>query len=44
MGFWGRREIVEDFGAGGGMAEGFGLAGVEETVAALGNAFEGEMA
>lgn len=44
MGFGGRSEIVEDFSAGGGMAERVGLAGVEEAVAALGDAFEGEMA
>jgi hypothetical protein len=44
MGFGVRREIVEDFVAGGGMAEAIGLAGVEEAVAALGDAFEGEMA
>jgi len=44
VGFWGRSELVEDLRAWRGMAEGVGLAGVKEVVAALGDAFEGEMA
>jgi len=44
VGFGGRSELVEDFGAEGGMAERVGLAGVQEAVAALGDAFEGQKA
>lgn len=44
MGICGARERAKGFGGGLGITERVGLAGVEEAVAALGNAFEGEVA
>src|SRR5208337_2391588 len=43
VGFWGRSELVEDLRAWSGIAEEVGLAFFEEEVAALGDAFQGEM-
>jgi len=44
VGFGGRGELVGNFGAWGGIAEEVGLGFLQEVVATLGNAFEGEMA
>ncbi len=44
VGFWGRSELVEDLRAWRGMAERVGLGFLQEVVAALGDAFQGEMA